>query len=342
MEHLTADGARAGRTLAIAGVIALAAAAGTLPAHAAGAPQSALAFDLEAHRGGRGLFPENTLYAFRGALAIGVTTLETDLAVTKDGVLVISHDPELSADKVRGPDGHWVRAPGPLIHALTLAELKRYELGRLDPASAYARGFPQQQPRDGERFPTLGELFALVAAQPKPVRLNIETKIRPDAPGDTVAAVTFARLVVEAVRAHTMTSRVTVQSFDWRTLVEVRRIAPQIETACLTIEARDMNTVRPDASGASPWMAGLAADAYGNSLPRLAKAAGCATWSMFWRNLSESQVGEAHALGLKVLPWTVNEPADMARLIDWRVDGLITDYPDRLRKVMAQKGLPLP
>jgi len=321
---------------------AFAAVLGVTPARATEVSRPASEFDLEAHRGGRGLFPENTLTAFRGALEIGVTTLETDLAVTRDGVLVISHDPELNVDKVRGPDGRWVTAPAPLIHTLTLEELKRYELGRLNPASAYAKDFPEQKPHDGERFATLAELFALVAAQPKPVRLNIETKIRPDAPGETVDAAAFARLVVDAVRAQRMTSRVTIQSFDWRTLVEVRRLAPEIPTACLTIESRGMNTVRPDASGASPWQAGLAAAAHGSSQPRLAKAAGCATWSMFWRNLSRTQVDEAHALGLEVLPWTVNEPADMARLIDWRVDGIITDYPDRLRKVMAQKGLPLP
>jgi glycerophosphoryl diester phosphodiesterase len=303
---------------------------------------SAFAFDLQAHRGGRGLFPENTLTAFRGALAIGVTTLETDLAVTRDGVLVISHDPALSADTVRGPDGNWVSNPGPLIHSLTLAQLKRYELGRLNPANRYARNWPDQRAQDGERFPTLAELFLLATTHPGPVRFNIETKITPTRPADTVDAETFARKVVDAVRTGGTASRVTIQSFDWRTLVEVRKIAPEIETACLTIEARDMDTVKPDASGASPWHAGLSQEAHANSLPRLAKAAGCATWSMYWPNLAREQVEEAHALELKVLPWTVNDTADMKRLIDWKVDGIITDYPDRLRKAMADKGLPLP
>jgi glycerophosphoryl diester phosphodiesterase len=139
-----------------------------------------------------------------------------------------------------------------------------------------------------------------------------------------------------------MSDRVTVQSFDWRTLVEVRRLAPEIETACLTIESRDLDTVRADASGASPWHAGLRRDEHGGSLPRLVKAAGCGTWSMFWRNLRADDVRDAHAAGIKVLPWTVNDPAEMARLIDWKVDGIITDYPDRLRKVMEAKALPLP
>ncbi len=330
------------RTTPGAAGAALALVAAVAVGGARAAPEPATAFDLQAHRGGRGLFPENTLAAFRGALAIGVTTLETDLAVTRDGVLVISHDPALGSDKVRGPEGRWVSDPGPLIHSLTLAELKRYELGRLNPASKYARSWPEQQPHDGERFPALAELFLLTASHPKPVRFNLETKITPAEPGNTVDAETFARMAVDSVQRAGLSGRVTIQSFDWRTLIEVRRIAPSLETACLTIESTDMNTVKADASGASPWHAGLKRDAYGNSLPRLAKAAGCGTWSMFWRNLTPEQVREAHALQLKVLPWTVNDPSDMARLIDWKVDGIITDYPDRLRRVMADKGLPLP
>lgn len=119
-------------------------------------------FDLEGHRGARGLAPENTLAVFRRALAIGVSTLETDLAVTKDGVLVISHDPFLNPDVVRMPDGWWLLQKGPAIHTLTRDELKRYDIGRLDPGSKYAAQFPAQQRADAERFPTLAELVDLV------------------------------------------------------------------------------------------------------------------------------------------------------------------------------------
>ena len=152
----------------------------------------ARAFDLQGHRGTRGLAPENTLAAFQRALDIGVTTIETDLAVTKDGVLVISHDPYLNPDVVRGPDGAWLAAKGPAIHSLTLAELERYDIGRLNPASAYAKQFPLQQPADGQRFPTLAEVFALAQASGKPVRFNIETKITPTSGGETPDPATFA------------------------------------------------------------------------------------------------------------------------------------------------------
>jgi glycerophosphoryl diester phosphodiesterase len=302
----------------------------------------ALAFDLQGHRGARGLRPENTLAGFSFALSVGLTTLETDLAVTKDGVLVLSHDRSLNPDIVRGPDGRWLAAKGPPINTLTLAELKRYDIGRLDPASRYAAQFPEQRAEDGERFPALVEVFDLVKARSRPVRLNLETKITPDAPGESVDPATFARLVVEAVRASGLTGEVTIQSFDWRTLVAARKLAPEIDTVCLTIESERDDTVQRNADRASPWHAGLDLRAYRGSLPGLAKAAGCGTWSPFWRNVSAAEVAESHALGLKVLPWTVNDPREMARLIGMRVDGLITDYPDRARKVMAGEGIPLP
>jgi glycerophosphoryl diester phosphodiesterase len=290
---------------------------------------AAAAFDLQAHRGGRGLAPENTLAAFRNALSLGVTTLETDLAITRDDVVVLSHEPRLNPDLVRGPDGQWLAAVGPTIHSLTLGELRRYDIGRLNPATRYGQQFPQQRPADGERYPTLAELYALGGES---VRYNIETKTDPTRPGETVDPVRFARLVVDAVRAAKMERRTSIQSFDWRTLIEARRMAPEIDTVCLTIETWTTNNV---AGKPSPWLGGLE----GGSAPQLAKAAGCAAWSPFWRNITPANVAETHALGLKVIPWTVNDPLETARLIDLKVDGLITDYPDRGLAVLAQKGL---
>jgi len=290
------------------------------------------AFDLQAHRGGRGLTPESTLAGFRNAIALGVTTLETDLAVTKDDVLVLSHEPHLNPDLVRGPDGKWLEGAGPTIHSLTLAELKTYDIGRLNPATRYGQQFPAQTPHDGERFPILAELYAMAGPG---IRFNIETKIDPTKPDQTVDPAHFARLTVEAIRTAKMQRRTTIQSFDWRTLVEAKRLAPEIETVCLTIESRDMNTVGPKPS---PWLAGLDVKNSGSIL-QLARIAGCSAWSPFWRNVTAATIVEAHALGLKVIPWTVNDPAEMKRLIDLKVDGLITDYPDRGMTVLGEKGL---
>lgn len=303
----------------------------------------AAAIDLQGHRGARGLAPENTLAAFRAALATGVSTLETDLALTADDVLVLSHEPNLNPALTRTADGRWLPADGPPIRALPAAQLHAYDVGRLDPAHAYARAWPQQSPADGERMPTLAQLFALArdARSPggRPVRFNIETKLAPAGAVPTASADEFAVAVARAVAAAGMTDRVTVQSFDWRSLRALKRLAPAIRTVCLTIEADGMNTVRAGEDGASPWHDGLRRADFGGSLPRTVQAAGCAAWSPFWRNLTADLVAEARAIGLAVIPWTVNEPADIERMLDLGVDGLITDYPDRARAVLAGRSV---
>ncbi len=303
----------------------------------------AAGFDLQGHRGARGLAPENTLAGFTRAMEVGVSTLETDLAVTRDGVVVISHDPHLNPDLTRDARGDWLTGRGPAIRTLSWATLQTYELGRINPASKYAQQFPSQVAVDGQRFPTLAQVYALAAAGPTPrMRFNLETKITPDSGDAVVEPATFARLTVAAIRAAGAADRSTVQSFDWRTLLEVRRIAPEIATACLTIESPNFDTVQRSAYAASPWHAGLDLRRYDGSIARLVAAAGCSTWSMFWRNAAAIEIAHARALGLKVIPWTVNDPAEMARLIDLSVDGIITDYPDRLRQVLRDKGMALP
>lgn len=270
------------------------------------------------------------------ALDLGVSTLETDLAVTKDDDVVISHDPLLNPYLTRGPDGQWLAMAGPVIRTLTVADLRRYDIGRLNPASRYGQQWPEQKPADGQRFPTLAEFFALAGPG---VRFNIEIKTDPNKPDLTVAPARFAALAVEAIRKARVAERTTVQSFDWRGLLEARKLAPEVATGCLTIESNNFDTVQRASGRPSPWLGGLDLAEHGGSVPRMAKAAGCATWSPFWRNIDAGNVKEAQALGLKVLPWTVNMPAEMVRLIDLGVDGLITDYPDRALPVLAAKGL---
>ena len=297
---------------------------------------AAAAFDLQAHRGGRGVAPENTLGAFRQAAALGVTTIETDLAITKDDVVVLSHEPRLNPDLVRGPDGSWIDGVGPTIRSLSLAELKRYDIGRINPASAYSRMFPKQTAIDGERFPVLTEVYAAI---PAPIRFNIEIKTDPTRPDETANPAYFTRLVVDAVKDSKAVDRTLIQSFDWRTLIEARKLAPEIPTSCLTIETRGSDTIRRNDAQPSPWLGGLDLKAHGGSLPRLVKAAGCAVWSPFFRNLTPETLAESHKLGLQVIPWTVNEPADIDRLIDQKVDGLITDYPEQGLAIATEKGL---
>lgn len=297
----------------------------------------AQAFDLQGHRGARGLAPENTIAAFERAIALGVTTLELDLALTKDGHLIVTHDPAPNQAIARGPDGQWVSADVKPIHAMSLAEVRTLDVGRLKPGSPYALQWPEQTPVDGQRMPTFDEVANLVKRTPRPLRLNIETKLSPLKPDETATPEAFVSAVVAALDRHGLQAVTTVQSFDWRTLRALKAKAPAIEAVCLTTETERTNNLRP-AQGQPSWTADLRLGDHGNSVPKLVKAAGCSTWSPFWRNVTADGLAEARAAGLKTIPWTVNDPAEMARLIDLGVEGLITDYPDRAQIVLKAKG----
>ncbi len=304
--------------------------------------QAAIAFDLQGHRGARGLTPENTLASFAKALSIGVTTLELDIAITRDGQLVISHDPALNPDLTRGPDGLYLAARGPLVSSLTLEELRRYDVGRLKPGSRYASLYPEQQPADGTRIPLLAELFALVKKSGNTeVRFAIETKITPTAPQETLAPETFARAVIQAIRDAGMASRSTILSFDWRSLQLVQKEAPEIGTVYLSAQQRWLDNIGADKPEPSAWTAGFQHKDHG-SVPKMVQAAGGRIWSVFHGDLDVTKLREARNLGLTVLAWTVNEPAQIARLMDLGVDGIISDRPDLVRDEMRRRGWPLP
>jgi glycerophosphoryl diester phosphodiesterase len=301
-----------------------------------------LALDLQGHRGARGLRPENTLPAFAHALSLGVHTLELDCAVTRDGVVVVSHDSTLNPDITRGPDGCWLAGQGPPIRQFTYEELQRFDVGRIAPGGEYSKRFPAQLPVDGTRMPRLADVFALVRRSGnETVRFNIETKISPLHPDRTVAPESFARAFIAAIRTGKMAQRATIQSFDWRTLRIVQEEAPEITTTCLTAQQRFMNNILAG-EGASPWTAPLHVTQFGGSIPRMVKAAGGAVWSPFFEDVTAESVKQAQALGLEVVVWTVNEPADIRRMIGLGVDGIISDYPDRLRAVAGEMGVALP
>jgi glycerophosphoryl diester phosphodiesterase len=298
--------------------------------------------DLQGHRGARGLLPENTLPAFARALSIGVSTLELDCGITRDGVLVISHDASLNPDITRGPDGAWLTQDDIPIASLAYDELLRYDVGRIRPGSQYAARFPRQQPVDGSRIPRLADLFALVRKSANTsVRFNIETKISPLHPDRTFPPEIFAKSLVHLILKEKMRDRVTVQSFDWRTLRVVQSMAPQIPTVYLSAQQPWMDNIQAGA-GSSLWNAGLHVSAFGGSVPRMVKAAGGAVWSPYYGELTPDNVKEARALGLQVVVWTVNAAADMRRMMELGVDGIISDYPDLLRKVAADMRMRLP
>ena len=302
---------------------------------------SDLAFDLEAHRGGRALLPENTLPAFANALTMGVDTLELDVGVTADGEVIVSHERGLNPDLARDARGAYVPPPGPPFATLKLADVRSYDVGQIRPDSSYAKQFPDQRAIPGTRIPTLKEVFALVRKSGNMrVRFNIETKINPNHPDETLDPQTFVAKLLGLIEAEGFSDRVMVQSFDWRTLLLVQQQAPSIPTVYLTLQRGSAPTIVLDK--ATNWTAGFSPADHGGSLPRTIKAAGGAIWSPYFGDVTAALITEAHELGLRIVVWTVNKRDDMARMIELGVDGIISDRPDRLREVAGGKGIALP
>lgn len=295
--------------------------------------------DLQGHRGARGLLAENTLPSFALALQAGVSTLELDVVVTRDDVLVISHDPALNPDITRDAQGQFLQSKGPDIRQLTFEQLQSYDVGRINPSSRYAQTFSSQKGQDGVRIPKLKDLFELVKAQGHTqVKFAIETKITPQRPDQTPDPERFVQLLLQEIREHGMRERVQILSFDWRILQAVQKLAPGMPTVYLTAQLPALDNLGIQSKQASAWTAGFQHAQYG-SVPRMIRAAGGTHWSSFWRELDAQKVREAQSLGLKVLAWTVNDRLSMGQMLDLGVDGLVTDRPDIATELLKERGI---
>ncbi|MFA6434920.1 MAG: glycerophosphodiester phosphodiesterase [Elusimicrobiales bacterium] len=268
--------------------------------------------DVHGHRGTSGTRPENTLAAFREALRVGVDVLEMDMNVTRDGVIVISHEKFVNPELCLGPDGKKPSRRTPII-SLSFEELEKYDCG-----SIKNPGFPKQVPSPGEKIPSLAEVFELVKNSTEPaaakVRFNIETKIVPGEREMSPEPEAFAKLVVDTAARYGMTARVIVQSFDWRTLRAVKKLEPAIKLSQLTeADLVDLAAVAKTsrADFISPWF----------------------TW------LTREDVDRLHAAGVKVAPWTLNDKKDIDTAVSWGVDAIITDYPAELIEYLKEKKL---
>ncbi len=269
-----------------------------------------LSLGIQGHRGARGLFPENTLEGFLAAAALGVSTFELDVGMTADGVVVVHHDLALNPDIARDAGGAWLDGQGPLLRSLEFAVLQSFDVGRLRPSSRTAELFPDQQPADGARVPTLA---AVLAALPNAC-FTVEVKTHPLQPDATVAPAELADATLSVIDAAKAAGRVVVEAFDWRVQRHIRRTRPDIRLAWLT---------HPD-TVSHPWWE---VDPL-PSVPECVAREGGPIWAPFHAVLTEAGVQEAHDRGLLVLPWTVNQIEDMKRLVAWGVDGLISDRPD--------------
>jgi glycerophosphoryl diester phosphodiesterase len=317
--------------------------AGTWQPVASAAPAD---FDLQAHRGGRGETTEESLRGFAKALELGVSTVELDIVISKDGQPMVWHDPVIDGTKCADthpafPDDPQYPYVGKLVHDLTLAQLRTLDCGKK------LSGFPDAEVVTRDQIATLPEVFALADSYHADVRYNIETKVEADRPETSASPQQFVDVIIDAVRAAGKTDKVEIQSFDWRTLPMVRHAEPSIPLVALW----DDTTWVPN----SPWLNGIDPAVIGDPIigamlaganilsPGYSVPYGQTPSDPDFRLVADRAfVDRAHGLGLKVIPWTINDVATMNAQIDAGADGVITDYPTRLRAVMAARGMPLP
>lgn len=311
-----------------------------------------------AHRGGTGLWPENTLGAFAHAMDMGADGIELDVHLARDGVLVIHHDESLKPSIARGPDGEWLKRPTPLIKDLTYAELRRYDIGKLRPGSKYGAQYPDQTPIGGEFIPRLEDAFALARSHAKPdFKLYVELKTALLDLTQSSAPEPLADAAVALVRKMGTGPNTIFVSFDWRALRHARKIAPEIANAFTTLPfyqidptdssaARDPEwsedaRLRAASAAGAPWMDGFDwRNEDGSFSARMLKAmrrAGADGWFAWFGDVTAETMALAKELGLKVSCWTVDEPAEMKRLAALGVDAILTDRPDRLRDTLPRR-----
>lgn len=278
-------------------------------------------FDLQGHRGARGLLPENTIPSFRRALEIGVTTLELDVVIAGDGTVVVSHEPWMARAKCRTPEGRRIARGGSKSHSIY--DMSYEEVAAYDCGSLKLSDFPEQEPTSAPK-PRLRDVIQMAEEyieehDRSPVFYNIETKSRPEWEGtyhpDPEA---FAEAVLAVVKEEGVTARSTIQSFDPRTLEATHRQNSIVRTALLVGWAENKGIVSNlESLSFSP-------DIYSPNA----------------RLVDETLVAAVHERDMQIIPWTVNEPSAMKRLIGLGVDGLITDYPDRGRAVLRERESP--
>ncbi|WP_270521146.1 glycerophosphodiester phosphodiesterase [Megamonas funiformis] len=308
-------------------------------------------FDLEAHRGGRDVRPENTLYSYAYAIELGATSIECDMQLTKDGQIVMSHNPILNSDITRDENGNYIENNKYDIRLMTVDELKKFDVGVMDPnCGEYYDLHGKTQFTYDAKIPTLEELMQLIQSYgDKNIVLNIETKSYPDPASagykNNADPKKFVEVFNNIVKKYDMEDRVVLQSFDWQTLIEMKKLNPNISTSALWQKqpswGRDSESLRRYEKKKSPWLGDLDIKDYQGNPVKAAHAIGADIISPYYTEISKQDVDEAHSLGMKVVPWTVNNEKDMNMLLDMGVDGIISDKPWLLKQVLEKRNIKL-
>lgn len=291
------------------------------------------------HRGARGDLPENTLESFKYLFKNNINAYETDILISKDLIPVITHDFRLDPSFTKDNEGNWITDENIIIFDLSYEELLKFDVGSLNKLSRYGRRFVNQKTLENQKIPKLSELLELSSKnKSENLLINLEIKSTPDEENLTPTPEEMVKLVMKEVNKSNLQNKIIISSFDWRTLTEIKNLYPEISRAYLSFQQQAGIKIKNTIYNRSPWMSYLPFfEKY--ELPKIIKSQGGKAWHPYHKDITKKLVDISHQEDLPVNVWTVNEEYDMLKMIEHGVDGIMTDYPLRLKELCDKENI---
>jgi len=291
------------------------------------------------HRGARGEIAENSIEGFKHTFALGIKAVEFDVVISKDEVPVLYHYFHLISDIVKDEKGNWLKNSELKVFDKSYEELSKYNIGGLDPESKHGKRFKEQKLLKNAKIPKLSELLELASRKEnKDVFLNLEVKSTPFKIGLTPAPSDTVSLILKNIDTYKLEDRIIVSSFDWRILYELKKQNSRILRGFISLQ-QDLSTTKKNIYENSPWMAKNYSMEELFLLPNIIKSLEGHAWNVFYRDVTKQNVELAHKHGLATCVWTVNREQDIIRMIEYGVDGIITDYPKKVQEICKFKNI---
>ena len=282
---------------------------------------------------------ENSLSGLKYAFDLGIRAVEFDVVISKDNIPVLFHDYRLNPDLVKDSSGNWITDKNIKLKDLTYEEISKYTIESVKPDTKYAKRFKNQQSAKGEKIPKLTDFFKLVTEDKyKDVFLNLEIKSTLTQENVTPNPEKMVSLILKDIKEFNLEDRTLITSYDWRILYELKKQNPNILRGFITLQ-QDLSTVKKNVYENSPWMVKNYSMEELFLLPNIIKSLEGHVWSVFYRDVTKQNVELAHKHGLATSVWTVNREKDIIRMIEYGVDGIITDYPKKVQDICKLKNI---
>ena len=291
------------------------------------------------HRGARGDLPENTLESFKYLFDNDINAYETDILISKDLIPVITHDFRLDRSLTKDEEGNWIKDENIKIFDLTYDEILKFDVGSLNKLTRYGRRFVNQRSLENQKIPKLSELLELSSKNVlQNLLINLEIKSTPDEKNLTPDPKDLVQIVLNEINNSNLKDKIIISSFDWRILREVKKQSPEIPRAYLTFQQEKGMKIKKTIYSKSPWIDHIPLTIV-YDLPKIIKELGGSAWHPYYKDINKKAVKDAHDNNLPVNVWTVNDEDDMLKMIEYGVDGIMTDYPLRLKNLCEKRSI---